>query len=913
MTRGTASHRLVPRWLRWATVAAAALAFTSACSLDLDASKAATSDDECPAGFRLCGSKCTDVATSLAHCGACDAACEGQCVDGACVTSCEAPLTACDGACVDLKSNPKHCGECANACAASAVCSAGACKSDCGAGLSACSGGCVDLKADERNCGKCGSSCAAGSSCLAGKCAVSCGGGLSACGGSCVNTQSTAAHCGGCGKACKAGQLCAEGACIDRCPAGFSVCDSSCRDLQHDAGACGNCTTRCPSGLLCDAGKCVGATNGYPATDPWGERWDGLPRGAAPFADADATCRALGGRLPTATELFRNNTVSGAGALSVPVDSSYHWALTPTFAPDAHVVVRLSDGNASSLQAPNKAAFRCVWPDVTPKGFSGDHCNGPASKECTSLGFGLALDSADRPALSQASAAWECAWAGAQLWNLQQLQQLAQDGQLALTTSYLQVADEVTWTSGLAGPVLARVCSATDSCEGPSWDYDDSSGNASLAEPTSAARFRCVGRTSPALGKLVAPADCPEAGVQCFTPSDPTGSRAAADAPLAADAQDRPSATFQDASRTCDLLGGDLPDLAEFTSLVRAGWAGGSNKPLWTTQPGLADSTVGYLTAKWTDAGLPTFIPDKNSVAVLAPGTGVTAPFRCVYRRYLPIKSDTNGSRSCGPTQFTKLEGAELTCVTPVEACTTAAPCEANPGGKTAVDGWGYAWDSVPRAAATQEDAARACAAVGARLPNATELWRVRVGQTLSPSIGDAASTAPLWTAVPGVSAGSFVTVTLATGAVSAATGASTLGYRCVWPPTSGRFGASACHGDPAKPCFAIAGLTMDDQDRATLPQASAAWECHSIGGQLPSQDQLLTAIQGGALNGSNAYLWLSNPAYFAPTGGTAGYGYFVARWAGTGDKAWAFTAGKGSYSEESSSRPFRCVSVDQL
>ena len=42
-----------------------------------------------------------------------------------------------------------------------------------------------------------------------------------------------------------------------------------------------------------------------PITDPWDVKWDAIERAPATLDAAQVTCRAFGGRLPTATELYR--------------------------------------------------------------------------------------------------------------------------------------------------------------------------------------------------------------------------------------------------------------------------------------------------------------------------------------------------------------------------------------------------------------------------------------------------------------------------------------------------------------------------------------------------------------------------------------------------------------------------------
>ena len=87
-----------------------------------------------------------------------------------------------------------------------------------------------------------------------------------------------------------------------------------------------------------DAGLSGGNANGFELVDDWGSSWDGIPRTASNWTDADATCQLLGARLPTVTELFRNNATSGSGNLSDTNATSTLWTLIPDQNTDAWVL-----------------------------------------------------------------------------------------------------------------------------------------------------------------------------------------------------------------------------------------------------------------------------------------------------------------------------------------------------------------------------------------------------------------------------------------------------------------------------------------------------------------------------------------------------------------------------------------------
>ncbi len=83
-------------------------------------------DTTCEAHEELCGGVCTDVMSSVSHCGGCTTVCRENehCANGQCV-GCRG--TMCGDACVDLMSDALNCGECGNYCQANMACSNGQC------------------------------------------------------------------------------------------------------------------------------------------------------------------------------------------------------------------------------------------------------------------------------------------------------------------------------------------------------------------------------------------------------------------------------------------------------------------------------------------------------------------------------------------------------------------------------------------------------------------------------------------------------------------------------------------------------------------------------------------------------------------------------------------------------------------
>ena len=205
----------------------------------LGAGRPAAAQATCAPGQTNCGGACVDLATDLAHCGACDAPCASKlvavaCRDGQCVRAdCAVGQEYCgavDG-CRDLTSDPLHCGACGNACPAGQDCVDGACatgsgtgptQTACAEGQLVCGGVCVDGCCNNDHCGACGNACTGVLTCFEGQCDCPsgncCAEGETLCGDTCVATCCGNANCGACGNACGAGLTCFEGVCD--CPSG---------------------------------------------------------------------------------------------------------------------------------------------------------------------------------------------------------------------------------------------------------------------------------------------------------------------------------------------------------------------------------------------------------------------------------------------------------------------------------------------------------------------------------------------------------------------------------------------------------------------------------------------------------------------------------------------------------------------
>jgi hypothetical protein len=611
----------------------------------------------CSAGLDRCGEDCVDTRSNPAHCGACAAACGSSqvCDLGACADDCSAGKTNCDSACVDVSKDPLHCGDCASVCNKGEICGNGTCNLTCFPGQTACGSSCVELQVDDQHCGKCGNNCPTGQACKAGSCEVSCTGSQVECSGACVDTQTNQNHCGGCGVACKAGEACSAGQCKIACPGGQIECSGLCKSLDTDGqncGACGNacvgnevcsagkcslscatgetncsgscvsldsdsancggCGTACTSTQECSAGKCVIACKtqlNQAITDPWGYSWDGLERAAAAYAPAAQVCSGLGGRLPTASELYRVGATQSA-TVGQTIHTNYLWSVTPNGVGD-QIRVRLSSGSTATGAATSSLNYRCVCPPPLPASFTGKGCYGPAAQGCLSLDTESKkhnIDISDRPPLPKGSAIWECAFYRGHLATPARLVQGIGQGVSTGSNVYLHTADDTRNDSDL---ILRWQDPKT---------FDLASGITS-STTTSLRPFRCVGSS--------------QSGTHPSTVADewiPPGGGAKSET------KDSAALGWAAAASACFAKGGHVPTTAELAELVGRGLPGGTNTWLWG-----ADSSTAVLTSatasvlRWTGVSTPAYVggADLNAQAKTA-----SLAVRCLY---YPVDTSYSG------------------------------------------------------------------------------------------------------------------------------------------------------------------------------------------------------------------------------------------------------------------------------
>lgn len=636
---------------------------------------------------------------------------------------------------------------------------------------------------------------------------------------------------------------------------------------------------------LAVAGPSDGNANGFEAIDPWGEAFDGIQRTATSWTAANAQCAALGGNLPTVTELHRNNAATGSGSIADANATAFLWTRIADAPASERVTVRLSDGAVASAAEGAAVAYRCVWPDAHHPVFTDDACHGPPGAGCDVQDLVHNMDSWDRPPLRFAAAVNECNAYNASLPDVRRMQEAIQAGLSNPTSQWLWAGEGKYWYTGGFGATLARF----DASPQEAWYF--TSGSGATGATTSALRFRCIGRGTTSIGVL--PASPPCTG----------GCTAALDraSPVYADSTDRTATDQASAAADCAAQGGSLPHLDEFADLVRAGWPAFPDL-LWTSDPAYAyDGTYGFDTYRQGAMASARWQPDASTATVSVPAS--PRAYRCIWRTRIEASPTT-----CAGDQAQVWTGAGYACVASIPG-----DAGGNANQLAYTDDWGNQWDLQNRAAASWDVAKQTCEAIGARLPLPGEAWRVRYNAEVGTALGGTTDTSYLWTAAPHSTVGARTRLRLSDGASAPLAATSTSPYRCIWPSTTGdAFGGRACHGEPAEPCQQAGGRRWDRYDRPAVSQPAAAYECAFLGGRLPNLDDFQTLVAAGAPNGSNQWLWIAESMYWY----SGNYGYALGRWSGTGTAAWTYTnlgAGYGALGLGSQDSRFRCTFGDGL
>ncbi len=187
-------------------------------------------------------------------------------------------------------------------------------------------------------------------------------------------------------------------------------------------------------------------------------------------------------------------------------------------------------------------------------------------------------------------------------------------------------------------------------------------------------------------------------------------------------------------------------------------------------------------------------------------------------------------------------------------------PCDPSMLMSSITDRWGVQWDGLERAPAALDAAAATCKTFGARLPTATELFRVAANQ--SGDVGQSFNTNYLWSLAPDSDLNEAV-IRLSDGGTASAAAAMPAAYRCVCPvPAPRTFSDNRCNGAPGSACFKYGKYNLDSEDRPALRNSAATWECANDRGHLADAPVLASAIHAG-LPGSGAYIRTGDVSYY--------------------------------------------------
>ena len=538
---------------------------------------------------------------------------------------------------------------------------AGSSSGSCDAPLTTCGGECVNLQANGQHCGLCDRACPMGQACVAGACESVCPGAQKSCGGLCIDTANNNMHCGDCDKPCPAGQLCANGVCDATCPADQKECSGACVNTMTDTSHCGDCDKPCEADEECVKGACRPSCTSQLLSavfNQWGVSWDGTVRAPSTHGEAKLACEQIGGRLPTATELFRSSAAE-SGSVGTSADSDETWTLVPHSA-NRHIVGRLDNGSLNDRSDTSTQPYRCVCPATASGGFSSAKCSGPPGSTCVTTtigGHSYHIDAGDRARLNKLGASFECSFGSAHLWDAN-----------AFTAAYATSAKPNAENYHIADDdFLAKIGEVRGASNPSNVSFGRTDDNNSLT-------FRCVG-TPKDFGAH------PNAVPNGFRPGRGT---------LTADGSDRAAAEWLDAHDTCWAAGGHLASRVELVETVAHGLSGGSGAELWVAdQHGKSTGwRVGTLElpanplayeyrARWTTRG------------------NGPRPYRCVYYPLDPLYS--------GPAATACQGGCR----------------EFTPGSGTTPRIW---VDQEDRPATNFTDAITTCAGVGARLTSARDL-----------------------------------------------------------------------------------------------------------------------------------------------------------------------------------------------
>ncbi|MBN2693093.1 hypothetical protein JXR93_00395 [bacterium] len=624
--------------------------------------------------------------------------------------------------------------------------------------------------------------------------------------------------------------------------------------------------------------------NGVPIMDSWGATWDSLERGKKTWDEAKEICESLGGRLPTATEIFRNNATTGTGDIGQTNNTEYLWTLLSEYSTDHRVLLRVSDGVVTNSLKTGKYAFRCIWPKDDNSGFDEDRCNRTPEGECFEYDKHYNIDTIDRPALTYSAAMEECNFYGASIpvfseWS-EAIHQNIDNG----VNAWNWVAESIYWYNQGTGSPVVRWDSLTNT---KNWTANNT--NFSLSAHTTRYNFRCIGLKNQNDFSEPLSTNC---NGGCFENSNRASK-------ILSDSTDREALTYPQAIEICRDLGGDLPNAREFSENVSSGWENGTNNWMF-----VADHLYWYSNGygvsilRWNGTGNRHWYYTWNGTSNISAMTS-NYRFRCAWFQPKPETPE------CGENEVLKESENGFECQTKISGGSNG-----NAYGSEKIDPWGNAWDGVQRAQVTFDEAKASCESLGGRLPTISELYRVNAANPIETTdVATASSTSYLWSLTDTYAVNSKMTLRLSDGVTSRSLTTVQVPYRCIWPATNNDIlVGNNCMGNSTSPCFEVGDIIADSYDRASVDYTAALEDCLSSGGHLMDSRTFINLVQQGLPNGSNNYNWINEAAYWY----SGNYGLHVVRWSGI-QTGWSGASGPQGVTLSTSSYPYRCYYTKRL
>ena len=674
--------------------------------------------------------------------------------------------------------------------------------------------------------------------------------------------------------------------CDDEDCKGFTFCEAS---LEDTSMKCQDELDNDDDGKVdCDDENCwqfsfCNIYNGSPTTDSWGSTWDSIERGKKVWSEANTICENLGGRLPTATELYRNNATTGTGDIGQSINTEWLWTNISTYQEDNKVVIKVSNGETSNSNESTPRAFRCIWPNDDNSGFDEDRCNHKPGESCFKYDKYYNIDTVDRPALDYAAATNECMFYGASIPMLTEWSESIHDGLENGTNSWNWIGETIYWYNGGYGSPLLRWSEIGTK----DWYYSNASATASLSYQSNKNYFRCIGLENQSFIDAPAENNC---NGDCFVNND----RATK---LISDSEDRETMKYTQAVELCRSLGGTLPNTREFIENLHNGWANGSNNWLWVVDHLYWANGGGYSGVpmfRWTDIANDHWFFQHSSTMTWT-YMDDTHSFRCLWH---PKKPDlpvcTNSD------DILKWDGTAYVCESSLNGTSGG-----NAYGAEKIDPWMNAWDGTQRSQATYEDAKADCESLGGRLPTATEIYRINSNNPIEVSnIGTDLNDSWLWTSLDSRVIDDKVVVRISDGVTDKISKEASTPYRCIWPAkASDVLYGSNCLGMYEHECFVTDDFIADSYDRPAIDYAAAVTECVNDGGHLMNSREFINLIQQDWDHGSGNWLFVNEAGYW----NSGNYGVQVVKWSGK-NTLWDGRSDEESVVHTHGLHPFRCV-----